>query len=236
MSEGIRGLAAIKKNQEEKKAAAEAASRPKAEWFKWPKGVSVATVRFLQELDPGAKNYTEARDIGFIAVEHQAPGPDGFKRRANCTAESEGQCYACERHSQDYKEGWRQRQNLYINALVDFGQGEGPKVLVIQRNANSSFVQALIEEATEEDTITATNYKITKVGEGTTTQWLLKALKGDPFDDSNAEVFDLDETAIRDIAYEKQAEYYGAVYSGPGEVPSQGGSTDSSLTDSSADW
>lgn len=228
MAEAIKGLAAIRKHQEEQKAKAEAANRPKAEWFKWPKSVTVATALFLQELDEEATNYNSERGVGFIQVEHQAPGPDGYKRRANCTIESEGECYACERHSQDYKEGWRQRQNLYINALVDFGQGEGPKPVVIQRNANSSFVQALIEEAVEEGTITGTNYRITKVGEGTTTQWLLKALK-DRFDDNGVEVFDLDETAVRKVTYEKQPDYYGAVYSGPGgssesESASTGGS------------
>jgi hypothetical protein len=213
MSEEIRGLAAIKEMQRKQKEAQEARERPKAEWFKWPKGVTTATALFLQEMDEGAAGYKPERDLGFIQVEHQAPGPEGYKRRANCTHESEGECYACERHAQDYKEGWRQRSNLYINALVDFGQGEGPQVVVIQRNANSSFVQALIEEAVEENTITANNYKITKVGEGTTTQWLLKGLK-DRFDDSAVEVYNLKETAVRAIPYEKQAEYYGAVYSG----------------------
>lgn len=234
MAEAIKGLAAIRKHQEEQKAKAEAANRPKAEWFKWPKGVTVATALFLQELDEEAANYNADRGVGFIQVEHQAPGPDGYKRRANCTIESEGECYACERHSQDYKEGWRQRQNLYINALVDFGQGEGPKPVVIQRNANSSFVQALIEEAVEEGTITGTNYRITKVGEGTTTQWLLKALK-DRFNDENVEVFDLDETAVRKVPYEKQADYYGAVYSGPGgSSESESSNAGSSAVD--AEW
>lgn len=229
----LKGLAAIKRYQQEQKEKAEAANRPKADWFKWPKGVSVATVLFLQEMDEGAAGYKEDRGLGFIVVEHQAPGPDGFKRRANCTIESEGECYACERHSQDYKEGWRQRTNLYINALVDFNNGEGPKPVVISRNANSSFVQALIEEAVEENTITAANYRITKVGEGTTTQWLLKGLK-DRFDDEKVEVFDLEETAIRVVPYEKQADYYGAVYSGPAESAAAPSNAGSASVD--ADW
>jgi len=236
MAEAIKGLAAIRKHQQEQKEKAEARDRPKAEWFKWPKGVNVATALFLQELDESATGFNADRGLGFIQVEHQAPGPDGYKRRANCTLESEGECYACERHSQDYKEGWRQRQNLYINAMVDFGQGEGPKPVVIQRNANSSFVQALIEEAVEENTITATNYRITKVGEGTTTQWLLKGLK-DKFEDNKVEVFDLEETAIRQVPYEKQSEYYGAVYSGGAESSGggqSGGNTGSAAVD--AEW
>lgn len=212
MSNIVSGLAGIKKYKEEQDAKREAANRPKAEWFKWPnKNVDTATVRFLQEFDTDASGYSEDRGLAIIAVEHNAPGPDGWKRRGLCTLESEGSCYACERHAQDYKEGWRQKTNFYINALVQFGD-EAPEVVVISRNFNSSFVQALIEEAVDEGSITDANYKVTKTGKDTTTQWLLKRLKSEPFDDSNVEVFDLQVSAVREIAYEKQPEYYGAVY------------------------
>lgn len=210
----VTGLAGIRKIKEEQEAKREAANRPKAEWFSWPKGVSTATVAFLQELDADASGYDESRGLAIIAVEHQAPGPDGFKRRGLCTRESHNDCFPCDRHAariEEDKGGWRQRTNLYINALVDFGNGE-KKVLVISRNFNASFTQALIEEAIDEGSITDNNFKITKTGEGTTTQWLLKRLKGAPFDSSNVEVFDLHETAVRKIEPEAQPEYYGAVY------------------------
>lgn len=217
----IKGLASIKANQKAQQERAEAANRPKGEWFKFQKGVSSVEVRFLQELDADMANYREDRGIGFIANEHNAPGNDGWKRRALCTAvDDDSACYACERHRADYKAGWRQKQNLYINVLVKVG--DEFKTMILTRNANSSFAQALIEEAVDEGTITAVNYRITKTGEGTTTQWLLKALKTEPFDDSNAEVFDLEKTALREVEYEKQADYYGAVFSddSPSETPS----------------
>jgi hypothetical protein len=213
-----KGLAALKQHQEEQKAKAEAANRPKADWFssffgspKKPLGEE-AVVRFLQELDPTAENYDESRGVGFIAVEHQAPGPEGYKRRGLCTCESEDGCYACERHAQNYQEGWRQRQNFYINVLVEVG-GE-KKVCVLSRNANNPFVDSLIQETVDEGSITNANYRITKTGSGTQTNWLLKRLKGDPIDDTGVEVHDLSETAVRDIPYAEQAAYYGAVYSG----------------------
>jgi len=209
MAKMIKGLAGIKANQQAQQERAEAGNRPKAEWFKFPKGVANVTVRFLQELDPQMNNYKEERGVGFIATEHNAPGPDGWKRRGLCTID-DGECYACERHKMNYKEGWRQKQNLYINVLANIGDGE--KVYVLTRNANSAFTQALIEEAVDEGSITNANYRITKTGEGTTTQWLLKRLKDEPLDDSNVEVFDLDKTAVREVEYEKQHEYYGAVY------------------------
>lgn len=208
----IQGLASIKANQQAQQERAEAANRPKADWFKFPKGQANVVGRFLQELDPEMRNYREDRGIGFIETEHNAPGPDGWKRRATCTiAEDDGgECYACERHKMNYKEGWRQKQNLYINFLTDLG--DGPKVYILTRNANSVFSQSLIQEALDEGSLTDANYRITKTGEGTTTQWSLKRLKDEPMDDSKVEVFDLEQTAVRKVEYDKQAEYYGAVY------------------------
>lgn len=211
MAKTIKGLASIKANQQAQQERAEAGNRPKAEWFKFPKGVQNVTVRFLQELDNEADvpEHVKNRGVGFIATEHNAPGPDGWKRRGLCTID-DGACYACERHKMNYKEGWRQKQNLYINVLADIG--DGYKVYVLTRNANSGFSQALIEEAVDEGNITGANYRITKTGEGTTTQWLLKRLKDEPFKDEGLEVHDLDKTAVREVEYEKQPEYYGAVY------------------------
>jgi len=209
MAKMIKGLAGIKANQQAQQERAEAGNRPKAEWFKFPKGQQNITVRFLQELDPEMKGFREDRGVGFIATEHNAPGPDGWKRRGLCTID-DGECYACERHKMNYKEGWRQKQNLYINVLADIG--DGLKVYVLTRNANSAFAQALIEEAVLEGSIVDANYRITKTGEGTTTQWLLRRLRDEPFDDSNVEIYDLDKTAVREVEYEKQPEYYGAVY------------------------
>jgi hypothetical protein len=220
MAKTIKGLASIKANQQAQQERAEAGNRPKAEWFKFPKGVQNVTVRFLQELDPEMENYREDRGVGFIATEHNAPGDQGWKRRGLCTID-DGECYACERHKMNDKEGWRQKQNLYINVLADIGEGLKPYVLT--RNANSAFSQSLIEEAVDERSITNANYRITKTGEGTTTQWLLKRLKDEPFDDSKVEVHDLDATAVREVEYEKQSEYYGAVYqddSAPAAAPS----------------
>lgn len=234
----VTGLAAIRKYKEEQDAKREAANRPKADWFAWPKKVNTATVRFLQEFDASASGHKDDRGLAIIAVEHQAPGPEGYKRRALCTLESEGHCFACERHSANYKEGWRQRTNLYINALVQFEGEDEPKVLVISRNFNSSFAQALIEEAVDEGSVTDANFKITKTGEGTTTQWLLKRLKGDPFDDTDVEVFDLNLSAVREVPYEKQPEYYGAVYSSGDESPREERSEarDSGPVSASSEW
>ncbi|AZU97137.1 ssDNA binding protein [Streptomyces phage Emma1919] len=230
MAKVIKGLASIQANQKAQQERAEAGNRPKADWFKFPKGQSNVTVRFLQELDPGMEGYREDRGIGFIATEHNAPGPDGWKRRGLCTVD-DGACYACERHKLDYKAGWRQKQNLYINVLADLG--DGPKVYILTRNGNSAFAQSLIEEAVLEGSITNANFRITKTGEGTSTQWLLRRMKDEPFDDSKVEVWDLDKTAVREVEYEKQPEYYGEVAS-ESDAPATSTSKASSYTPSTS--
>jgi hypothetical protein len=236
MSNVKQGLAALRAHQEEQKAKEEARNRPKADWFSsvFPKKLGdSATVRFLQELDADAPGYNAERGLAVIAVEHQAPGEQGFRRRALCTIVTEGQCYACERHKQDYKAGWKQRTNFYVNVLVEV-DGE-KKVYILSRNANANFTDAIIQEAVDEGGITDANYRLTKTGTGTQTNWLVKRLKGDPMEDAGVEVYDLNEVALRAIPYENQAEYYGAVFSDAGSSD-EGGAPASSSTTVDEEW
>lgn len=213
--EGLAGLRQKRQEHVEKEAAR---NRPKAEYFDWKKNSKNTNpdevlVRFLQELDPSATGYQEERGLAVAAVEHEAPGPKGYLRRALCTLDSEGQCYACERRKADYQEGWKTKTNLYINALVQYN-GKEPEVAVISRNFNQSFAQQLMDIAVEEGTITDKVFKITRHGTGTQTVWVLMPTSKPVFDDSDAEVFDLKETVLRDVEYDKQAAYFGAVWDG----------------------
>jgi hypothetical protein len=203
------GLAALKRKKQENKEREEARNRPKAEWFKFPKGVTAVRARFLQEIDAESANYNPERGLAVLAIEHEAPGKEGFKKRANCTLDDEGRCLACSRHKLDYKAGWRQRQNFYVNALIQV-ENEEPKVYMLSRNFNSPFVDQLMDAAEDDGTITDKNFRITKTGEGTKTNWILKELKDEPFDDAEAEVFSIEETALRQIPFERQEEWYGS--------------------------
>ncbi len=227
------GLQRIKRLQQENADKEAARNRPKAEYLNFNKlPTNTITVRFLQELDETALNYNEERGKGEVVHEHQAPGPNGYLRRANCTAvEDDSSCYACERHQLDRTLGWKQRTNLYINALVDWdGNSEGPKVFVLSRNFTAAFSNQLFEEAIDEGTITDKNYRITKNGEKKTTTWTLKALdakKSTPLDDSQAVAFSIEESVLRAIPYEKQPAYYGEVFKEDGEsVQSDADSSD----------
>lgn len=229
----IEGLAGIKKYKEQVKAKEEARNRPKAEYLssiypgnaKNKSGLGDVVVgQFTQELDKGSANYDPEKGIGLLLTEHEPPGRDGFKRRADCTdpeAEDADDCYACTVKKTDFvkdaPEGnWKTKTNLYINfaVLVD---GE-PKVFVLSRNASSGFFDQILQEIEDEGSLLTTSYRITKSGSGTTTTWTLKAVKDEMFDTSGLENFDLKETVQRAIPLDEQAAYYGAVYSGRGNA------------------
>lgn len=225
-----RGIAAFKAKKAEIKAEQEARERPRAEYFNWKNNKNkedkdVVYVRFLQEFDEAVEGFNPDYGLPLSAVEHQAPGKQGYLRRASCTAD-EGACYACERHADDREnapvvdgkkqlKGWGQKRNFYIWALVDYKDGEGVKPVVISRSFGSAFVDDLIQEVEDDDNNQITNkmWRITRSGTGKSTSWKLKEAKGiDLYDDSDVEVMDLEEAVLRKIDYDKQAEYYGQVY------------------------
>jgi hypothetical protein len=240
----IEGLAAIKKFKQEQREKEEARNRPKAEYLSsvFPKKTGdVITGQFLQELDKGSTNYDPERGLGLLLKEHEPPGRDGFKRRANCTnPEEDGEdCYGCERKKIDFVKdaadgNWKTKTNLYINfATVIDGE---KKVFVLSRNASTGFFDQILQEIEDEGTLLGTTYRITKSGSGTQTNWTLKAVKDEMFDTSDLEVFDLKETVERDIAYEDQAEYYGAVWSGRGKDSAPSESKSAKVDSGDDEW
>jgi len=216
----LKGLAAFKAEKARQAAAAAERERPRANYFNWKHNKNKGKpnevyVRFLQEFDESIPTFNAERGLPVMSVEHQAPGKEGFKRRANCTKESEGQCYACERHQEDRDLGWQQRKNFYIWVLVDYKDGEGPQPVVLSRGFGSSFVEDLMLEVELDpnNQITDKMWMIIKSGSGKQTAWKLREAKGvELYDDTDVELIDLEEAALRPIPYEKQPGYYGAVY------------------------
>ncbi|ASR77342.1 hypothetical protein SEA_PARADIDDLES_74 [Streptomyces phage Paradiddles] len=215
----LKGLAAIRAFSEQQAQAAkdreDRLNAPKVEYLNLTDGQSVR-VRFLQEVDAEAENYDKARGTGTLAVEHVV-FVKSLRRmyRATCTMEDEGRCYGCERARAGDKE-FVQKRNFYINALVDFMDGNEPKTMIVSRGMGSTFFAQILDEV-EPDTpdgppnsLTAMNYKITRRGSGTDTKWLLKALpKDEPLDDSEAVVHNIDDEKngiIRSFPYEATSE------------------------------
>jgi hypothetical protein len=208
----LKGLAAIRAYSEKQAAAAKERearlNAPKVEYLNLPNDGDSVRVRFLQEMDPESENYDKTRGTGTLAVEHVVY-VKALRRmyRTICTIEDEGRCYGCERARAGDKE-FNQKRNYYINALVDFMDGEKPKTMIVSRSMGSTFFAQLFEEA-EEGSITESNYKITRRGSGTDTKWLLKPLKDEPLDDTDAVVHDIDDESngiIRTYPYEPTSE------------------------------
>lgn len=221
----IEGLAGILKYKADQAAKEEARNRPKAEYLSsvFPKETGNEIVgQFVQELDKSHQGYDPEKGLGLLLKEHEPPGRDGFKRRADCTdpeAEDKNDCYACLRKDAEWVKdapdgNWKTKTNLYINfaTLID---GK-PKVFVLSRNANSGFFDQILQEIKDEGSLMTTSYRITKSGSGTTTNWALKGVKDEMFDISGLDVFDLKETVQRQIPLDEQPAYYGAVWSGRG--------------------
>lgn len=206
----VKGLAKINKTieAEEAKFAGKSggdSDAPRTTFFKIQDKQSVK-VAFLQEFDPDAKNYSLKNGLAFVAVEHK--NPQNFKSKALCTLD-EGPCWACEKHDENWKAGWKQKLQMYANVLVDEGNGKEPYVAVIsQGNGDKSITPSLLEFAGAYETVTDRWYKIKRTGAGQQdTSYTIVPLAEHGLDVEGYELFDL-ETVVRNVPYEEQEEHY----------------------------
>lgn len=177
---------------------------PKTKWFKIGDKETVK-VLFLQELDADSENYSEKNGLGFLAVEHS--NPKNFRRKAICTIDDEGVCWACEQHAKDWSAGWKQKNKLYINVLVDDNKNEPYVAILSQGVGPKSVTPALIEYAGE-GSITDKWYKIKRTGSGQTdTSYLLMPSTASKENVEDYELFDL-EKALYNVPYAQQEAHY----------------------------
>lgn len=201
----VKGLKGIAARMEANESQGNSDDGVKTVWFKIDDKQS-AKVIFLQELDADSTNYSEKNDLGFVAVEHN--NPDDFKRKALCTLEDEGKCWACEQHRKDYKAGWKQKSRLYINALVDNGKDDPFVAVVSQGLSGKQITPALIEQSGEMGTITDKYMKIKRTGSGLSdTYYTLTPLAQHKENVEDYELFDLDKV-VRKVSYDQQAAHY----------------------------
>jgi len=207
MSEGLSALGALKAAREEIAEQERNRNKPKAGWWTPPASGEAVKIQFLNELDPDAQRYNPDYGLFLQSVEHQAPGPKGFMSRALDTIKRDGRDWAQEQHIKDPKAGWKPRKFFYINVAVEEDGVIVPKI--VQRNLSNQFVADLIEEYEDGGFvgITGQTYAIKRVGEGTSTQWRIKAVS-DEMDVSGVQPWDLNEHAVKYVPYEKQEEFY----------------------------
>lgn len=192
----VRGLSNIQKTVESK------GGGTRANWLSLKDGDS-HKIRFLQELDETAEHYNPEANLGILVLQHRHP--DDYKKRAVCTIDDEGRCFGCE-------QGWNQRQELFINVLVEDDEDNPVKVLN-QGVGKSSVVPWLLEYAGDAGSITDVPFRIKRTGSGMRdTQYTLTPAgkASEPLDVSKYELFDL-EKLLNQVPYDQQKEYfYGA--------------------------
>lgn len=199
----VRGLAGINKQVDMQGGGGD---RVKAKFFKLKDGES-ARVRFLQELDADSPNYNAEAGLGFLAIEHQAPG--NFMKRCLCTIDEEGRCFGCEQFNAGEK-GYRAKMKLYINALVTLADGTKEVQVLSQGMGPKSVTPALIEAAGDYGSISNREFKLKRTGAGQTdtSYTLIPQDKDDaPYDVSQHELFDLEKVVFQ-VPYEQQAAYF----------------------------
>lgn len=179
----------------------------KATWFGLKDGES-AKVRFLQELDADSPNYSEKNDLGFIALEHVGPGPQGWRKKALCTAD-EGDCYPCEQRRQDWENWKKASARLYIAVVVNPDTDDEYVAILSQGTSAKSITPTLIGYAGDTGSITDREWKITRNGEKTDTSYTVLAFDKKEFKKSveDYDLPDLDK-AVRHVPYDEQADFY----------------------------
>lgn len=189
--------------------------RPKATYFSLPKSTEVK-VRFLQELDPDSANFESEKGSALYLVEHVSP--HDFRRKAECTYETEGRCLPCELNktqptimidNKQVNRPWAQRSNMYIYVVTEELDEKGFNLVkVLQRPAPGNFFNQLLNFRDDEGdgSITDHAFKISK-GANQNDGWNLSvALKS--FDYRVSELVDMETLVGRKIPYNEQASFY----------------------------
>lgn len=225
----IKGLANIHKHVEDSESRRGGGDGPKVRWFKL-QDKQAAKVVFLGELDEDSENFSKKNGLSILAVEHQHP--DDHKRKALCSFDDEGACFACEQARAHPKTGWHQRTKFYANVLVDDGVDE-PYVAVISAGMSGrAITPTLLEYAADDGTITDKYFNIRRSGSGISdTSYTIRAGKEHGLNVEDYEVYDLEDKVLRNVPYAEQEAFYMS-----GHEQKEETQEDSSATSSSAQW
>ena len=179
----------------------------KTNWLKLADGQSVK-IRFVEELDEDSANFNKERGLSVVFAEHT--NPKDFKRKAECTMDTEGRCFACEMARKEPKKGWAQKKRWYGNVLVDDGMSS-PYIAVWSMGTSdkSPTWQTILEHVGETGSISNIEWKLKRSGQGLETTYLLLNAKVDaePFKWSGLEFTNLDKV-IREVPYAEQESFY----------------------------
>lgn len=196
---GIRkGLRQIQETQEQ--------GGSSVKWLKIPDGSSYR-VRFLDDLDDSSNSTLAGAGVAVMVEEHTAPSD--FRKKAQCTKEDEGHCYACEQAIEHPRTGWGKRGRVYVNVLVNDGT-EDPYVAIWSMGiAKSPAFETLKETFIDDGSISDREWRIKRSGMGTNTTYIMRDLgvDNDAFNFNDYERFDA-ESIVRHVPYAEQEKFY----------------------------
>jgi hypothetical protein len=198
----IKGLKDIEKLLDKPKLS----TGPRVKWLKLDDGQSVR-IRFLNEIDPDSPVYDERLGLSIVVSEHS--NPRDYRRKAVCSIESEGRCFACEMFRKDPKGGWRARLRFYTNVIID-DMANDPYVAVWSMGVSKAATfNTLREYASETGSLSNLSWKLKRNGKGTETNYVLipGAKDETAFDFTHFEPYPL-ESAINIVPYAEQEAFY----------------------------
>jgi hypothetical protein len=177
-------------------------------WLKIPDGSSYR-VRFLDDLDESADTNLHGAGVAVMLEEHTSP--QDFRRKALCTRDEEGRCWACEQATKAPRTGWGKRGRVYVNVLVNDGNEEPYVAIWSMGIAKSPAFETLKETYIDDGSISNREWRIKRSGSGTNTTYILRDLgvEAEPFNFTQFEKFDT-ETIVRHVPYSEQESFYGA--------------------------
>lgn len=169
------------------------------------------TIRFLQEIDDEVETYDERRGLIAVVEEHTGQGPEGYKRRAVCTADEDGRCWACEQTSlPDIGRKWKPRMRFYANVIVRDEDGDDKVKILAQGFGDKNVGKMIIGYNDEYEGLGGQDFKISRSGSGMNdTSYMLMPRPPKPLSDEDLalEVKDLSKF-IKYIPYENQSDFY----------------------------
>lgn len=211
MSQSFKDVLKARKEKEERE------SRPKVEWFSLKNG-ETKYVRFLQEFDTDMRNYDSKFGTALFLTEHVSP--EEWSRKALCSYEAEGRCFACEMDKEEpfqllderdqngnQKKRWHpwgQKSNFYVYVVDPKGD-----VRVMSRTTEGKLFDALLKEIEENDnSLTDITFEISK-GNANQNPWEIRPTKKNHFElPEIPELVDLKSAVGLKVAYAEQRNFY----------------------------
>jgi hypothetical protein len=175
-------------------------------------------IHFLQEADEDSALYNERRGTVRFVDEHTGLGSEGYKRRALCTTEQDGRCWACEQRNAggELAKKWKPKMRFYANVLVrgvkgpDGTVGEDKVKILAQGFGDKAVGNKMLNIAEEFEQLGGKDCSLSRKGKGmndTSYDLLPLAPKELTKDEQELELIDLDKF-IKYVPYDQQSAFY----------------------------